>query len=216
MLTPARPTKFWDDGLVVDKGELSVLMITHKFREVMKFADEVTVLRSGKFAGQRPSERADAARWREMMIGSARAAAVQPTRTGTRGTAAAGARKSSQRTTTSAPPPSRISSLDVHAGEIVGVAGVSGNGQRELVEVLAGQRGDEGQIDVEGEIYRATARRCAATRCRCLPEEPLKNACVGGMSVADNMALPRFRPRRRSRSADGRSTARPMRDARRA
>ena len=70
-------------------------------------------------------------------------------------------------------------SLSIRGGEIVGVAGVSGNGQRELVEVLAGQRDAEsGEIRLQGEPYHARARRCAAQALSVLPEEPLKNACV--------------------------------------
>ena len=67
-------------------------------------------------------------------------------------------------------PAVRDVSLSVRGGEIVGIAGVSGNGQRQLVEVLAGQREAE-----SGDIYRRAnaitppARRCATTSCRCFP-----------------------------------------------
>jgi simple sugar transport system ATP-binding protein len=84
-------------------------------------------------------------------------------------------------------------SLDVRAGEIVGVAGVSGNGQRELVEALIGQRIPvAGEIWMEGEPYGATRLEMRKHRVFSLPEEPLRNACVGGLSVADNMALRNF------------------------
>ena len=84
--------------------------------------------------------------------------------------------------------------MSIRGGEIVGVAGVSGNGQRQLIEVLAGQREAE-----SGEIYPAgralscdAARRCAHNHLSVLPEEPLKNACVARMSVADNLAFREF------------------------
>src|SRR5262249_11097053 len=84
-------------------------------------------------------------------------------------------------------------SLKVHAGEIVGVAGVSGNGQEELVEVLAGQRvARGGAVAVSGARYRGRRDEMRALRVRCLPDEPLRNACVGAMSVAENVGFRRF------------------------
>jgi simple sugar transport system ATP-binding protein len=84
-------------------------------------------------------------------------------------------------------------SLTIKAGEIVGIAGVSGNGQRQLVEVLAGQRpASGGEIRIGGERYRATREEMRRHKFSCLPEEPLKNACVARMSVADNLAFRDF------------------------
>ncbi|HET9489227.1 MAG TPA: ATP-binding cassette domain-containing protein, partial [Methylomirabilota bacterium] len=84
-------------------------------------------------------------------------------------------------------------SLAVRGGEIVGVAGVSGNGQRELVEVLAGQREPgAGEIRVAGAPYRPTRSEMRRRRVFLLMEEPLRNACVRGMSVAENLAFRNF------------------------
>jgi simple sugar transport system ATP-binding protein len=84
-------------------------------------------------------------------------------------------------------------SLTVHSGEIVGIAGVSGNGQTELVEVLAGQREPTaGKILVHGEPYTPTRSEMLRHKVSCLPEEPLRNACVPGMSVADNLVGRKF------------------------
>jgi simple sugar transport system ATP-binding protein len=83
--------------------------------------------------------------------------------------------------------------LDVHAHEIVGVAGVSGNGQKALVEVLGGQRRwESGSILVEGAPYDATRTQSQAHGVRVLPEEPLRNGCVPGMTVTDNLNLRSF------------------------
>ena len=84
-------------------------------------------------------------------------------------------------------------SLTVRGGEIVGIAGVSGNGQRQLVEVLAGQRDAEsGKIHIRGDLDSASREEMRRHKMSLLPEEPLKNACVGGMSVADNIAFREF------------------------
>ncbi|MEO8009460.1 MAG: ATP-binding cassette domain-containing protein, partial [Betaproteobacteria bacterium] len=84
-------------------------------------------------------------------------------------------------------------SLKVRPGEIVGIAGVSGNGQLELVEVLAGQREcTSGSILVHGEAYRPTRSEMLRHKVSCLPEEPLRNACVPSMSVAENLVSRKF------------------------
>jgi simple sugar transport system ATP-binding protein len=81
----------------------------------------------------------------------------------------------------------------VHPREIVGVAGVSGNGQNELVEVIGGQRAaSSGEIRVAGTPYHATRTEAQKLGVRILPEEPLRNGCVGPMSVVDNLNLRGF------------------------
>jgi simple sugar transport system ATP-binding protein len=84
-------------------------------------------------------------------------------------------------------------SLAVKAGEILGIAGVSGNGQRELVEALVGQRPRlRGKVSVGGVPYGAKRHENRALKLRALPEEPLKSASVAELSVAQNMALRDF------------------------
>jgi simple sugar transport system ATP-binding protein len=83
--------------------------------------------------------------------------------------------------------------MGVHAGEILGVAGVAGNGQRELVEVLAGQRDAEsGEMRVRGDVYHGTRRQMRGAGVHLLTEEPLDNACVRSMSVAENLSFHHF------------------------
>jgi simple sugar transport system ATP-binding protein len=86
-----------------------------------------------------------------------------------------------------------IDALEVRAGEVVGIAGISGNGQMELMEILTGQRALEaGTIRVKGQPYSAR-RDEARIRCvRYLPEEPLRNACAPKMSVAENIGFRSF------------------------
>ena len=79
-------------------------------------------------------------------------------------------------------------------GEIVGVAGVSGNGQRELMEALVGQRAARWRRGAAwpASPIHATRAENRRLKVRSLPEEPLRNACVGELSVAHNMALRDF------------------------
>ena len=83
--------------------------------------------------------------------------------------------------------------LQLAAGEIVGIAGVSGNGQRELVAALTGALPIAGgRVQVDGNPYRPDRRGMTEQQVRSLPEEPLFNACVGKLSVGENLALRNF------------------------
>jgi simple sugar transport system ATP-binding protein len=192
VLTPAEADEVL--GMLRDmvvRGELTILMITHKFREVMAFADEVTILRRGKLAGAGKVAELTPDAMARTMIG-AEELTVQPPRTGEAGQARLELEKIRARDDAGAIAVHDVS-LTVRAGEIVGIAGVSGNGQRQLVEVLAGQReAESGEIRVAGDPYHASREEMRRHKMSLLPEEPLKNACVGGMSVADNIAFREF------------------------
>ncbi len=176
---------------MVARGVLTVLMITHKFREVMAFADEVTILRRGKLAGHGLVKDLSPDAMARTMIG-AEALTVQPARTGEFGAPRLDI-KQLNALDDAGQPAVRDVSLSIRGGEIVGVAGVSGNGQRQLIEVLAGQRDAEsGQIYLQGELYHARRQEMRQDHLSVLPEEPLKNACVARMSVADNLAFREF------------------------
>jgi simple sugar transport system ATP-binding protein len=176
---------------MVEGGELTILMITHKFREVMAFADEVTILRRGKLAGKGLVKELTPDAMARAMIG-AEELTIQPPRSGEAGGVRLELSKVCALDDAGAVAVNDVS-LSVRGGEIVGIAGVSGNGQRQLVEVLAGQReAESGEIRVAGGAYHASREEMRRHKMSLLPEEPLKNACVGGMSVADNVAFREF------------------------
>lgn len=171
---------------------LSVLLITHKMREVTAFAEDVTVLRHGRMTGAGRASEIGSSQLTELMVGAddlappanRSAKSVEEIRLRVDGLCAENDRGHTAISDVS---------FEVRAGEIVGIAGVSGNGQRELVEVLAGQRAARaGYVVVHNETYRATRKEMYRHRLFCLPEEPLRNACVGLMSVAENLAFRRF------------------------
>jgi ABC-type uncharacterized transport system ATPase subunit len=169
--------------------KLSILMITHKFREVMRFADEITVLRRGKPAGSGFVKDLTPAAMAEMMVGS-QLQSTSAERDRKPRTAAKLVVKNLSAYDESGKRALKGVTLSVHGGEVVGIAGVSGNGQKELVEVLAGQRvRNEGTVDINGDKYSSTRKENFKHKVFCLPEEPLRNACVPQMSVSENIAL---------------------------
>jgi simple sugar transport system ATP-binding protein len=174
------------------RGEVTVLMITHKFREVTAFADDLTVLRKGAFAGAGSVVSTSTDAMATMMIGD----------TALRERADRLVRKDSPvmldiagvfADADDGRPAIEEINLKVHAGEIVGIAGVSGNGQSALVEVLSGQRPMRlGQLSIRDQDFEPTRGSMAKFKVFGLPEEPLKNATVPTMSVAENMAFRSF------------------------
>jgi general nucleoside transport system ATP-binding protein len=173
-------------------NKLTILMISHKLREVMAFADEVTVLRRGRMAGAGKVADLTPALMAEMMIGSKSVSDSKVSKVGDAGAAQVALRDLTVLDDTGLPAVESVS-LTVHANEIVGIAGVSGNGQRELVEALIGQRvAESGTVTVKGEAYHATRADMQRHRVHSLPEEPLRNACVPAMSVAENIAFRNF------------------------
>ncbi len=176
----------------VTQGLLSVLIISHKFREVTAFCDEITVLRKGKFAGTGLVKNLSIADMSEMMMGERREPKAVHKMTHANQTPVLEIQQLHAHKDNGTEALGGID-LTLFSGEIVGIAGISGNGQRELVEVLSGQRSaTQGQIVVNSEIYRSTRAEMYRHRIFTLPEEPLRNACVPHMSVAENLALRTF------------------------
>jgi simple sugar transport system ATP-binding protein len=177
------------------EGRVSVLMITHKFREVMAFCDEVTVLRHGKFMGDGAVKDLDPKRMGEMMMGTTtlpEQAARGEVPMDTSGEPRLVVKNVTADDDIGVPALCELT-LHVKAHEIVGIAGVSGNGQRELVQVLAGQRAATGgEVHVHGDTYRATRAEIRRHHFHVLPEMPLQNACVGNMTTAENLAFRTF------------------------
>ena len=179
-------------GEMAAKKEITVLMISHKFREVKAFCDGFTVLRRGKFTGSGDARTATVPDMSAMMIGDTvvrdRAQRRQHNeRQDVLELAGIFAEDAEGGNALEAV------NLKVRAGEIVGVAGVSGNGQSALMEVLGGQRPlSDGAIRIHGQNFSPKRRDFDRYKVFGLPEEPLKNATVPRMSVAENIAFRSF------------------------
>lgn len=184
-------------GLMRDltaREELTVLMITHKFHEVTRYADDVTVLRKGRLVGSSEVASTTTAVLAHWMMGQARVEQVSAARVPVAADAQIGLQVAhlqvnNDRGVTAV----NDLSLGVRRGEIVGLAGISGNGQKELVESLLGQRRRlSGEIRINGQDYQASRQEMREQKVFALPEEPLRNACIASMSVEENMALRNF------------------------
>ncbi len=169
---------------------LSVVFISHKLDEVFAVSDRVTVLRDGRVVGETPTRNASHASLARLMVGRETAGVSRE------GEAAAGAPllrlEDVHALDDRRLPALRGLTLAVGAGEIVGVAGVAGNGQRELTEVLCGLRHpSRGRVFVGNDpvdLTRVTPAEVAARGVGRIPEDRL-SAVVADLTVADNLAL---------------------------
>jgi simple sugar transport system ATP-binding protein len=174
------------------RKEITVIMITHKFREVTSFCDSVSVLRRGRKVGGGDVEDLTTDEMARMMIGD-----TQIRERALRVTKPPGDTVL-ELVDLSASDDEGLLALDhvnlkVRSGEIVGIAGVSGNGQSELVEVLSGQRPKiAGHITIKQRRFRPDRNSFYRLKVFGLPEEPHKNATVPKMTVAENMAFRTF------------------------
>jgi ABC-type uncharacterized transport system ATPase subunit len=193
VLTPAEANEVL--GLLhalTRKRELTVLIITHKFREVMTFCDRVSILRRGQLVGEGSVQQLGAAGMAQLMVGNEslrRPAARNALERKAPKLVIDGLHADND----TGLPALRGLSLGVAPGEIVGVAGVAGNGQATLIEVLAGQRAKRsGTVSIDGTPYTSKRHELRAQRVNILPEVPLDNGCVPNLSVAENLALRDF------------------------
>lgn len=174
------------------RKDITVIMITHKFREVRSFCDTVTVLRRGKKVGGGKVTDLSTEDMARMMIGDTqiRERAVRAERPPGPVTMELVALYADD---DDGLPALEQVDLKVQSGEIVGIAGVSGNGQSQLIEVISGQRPlTDGRIIVKDEPFEPTRDKYHRMKVFGLPEEPLKNATVPRMTVAENMAFRSF------------------------
>lgn len=187
-----------------DEGR-AVVLIAHKLKEVLAVADRITVLRRGTVTGSLPIERANANTLATMMVGRAIDLDAREPRRTTPGEIALSVRGLCVARDDLAPAVRDID-LDVRAGEILGVAGVEGNGQLEFAEALYGLRPvTAGRITMEGDDV--TARSIAARRAagmRYVPADRQREGLVLDFDTAENALLGDQRRTRRGAALNSR------------
>jgi ABC-type uncharacterized transport system ATPase subunit len=188
VLVPQQVEALFDALRRLREQGLAVVFITHKLREVMEISDEVTVLRQGRVAGTVATRETNERELGRMMVG-------RPMTGVSSGAPHVAGEPVLRVDSVSARgshglPALRDVSLEVRGGEILGVAGVSGNGQTELAEVLSGMRAcTSGRIGVAGrDVTNARPSQVAAAGVGRIPED--RNASVvRDLSVAYNLVL---------------------------
>jgi ABC-type uncharacterized transport system ATPase subunit len=171
----------------------SIIFITHKLKEVLHIADRIMVLRGGRVVGEADPSTATQQQLASMMVGrevilTVEKAPAQPK-------AVVLDIQELKATSDLGEPALRGVSFQVRAGEIVGVAGVQGNGQTELVEVITGLRkADAGRIQIGGaDMTNASPRRIThAGQSSHVPEDRHAYGMVDTYSIADNLVLNQY------------------------
>jgi simple sugar transport system ATP-binding protein len=174
-------------------GGRTIVFISHKLGEVLEISDRITVLRGGRNVATRSTHGATASELVRLMTGEERELDVEH-----RDTSGHPALLELHAVTARS---SRglIALLDVdltvREGEILGIAGVSGNGQTELAEVICGlRRTDRGRITIDGkDLTGATPRRVAAAGVGHIPEDRVGVGLVRSVSVQNNAILREYR-----------------------
>ncbi len=189
VLTPQEATDLFRVLDALRAQGRTVLLVTHKLAEIMAITDRVSVMRAGAMVAHRETQATSAAELGTLMIGRALA-----------GVAASGGAAPGRAmlevdglTVRDAAGIVRVHdvSLAVRAGEMVGIAGVSGNGQTELIETLAGmRRASAGTIRVQGRaVEHATPRRLRAMGVAHIPEDRLRTGLVPAFAACESAML---------------------------
>jgi general nucleoside transport system ATP-binding protein len=188
VLVPQEVDVLFDALQRLQKSDLSVVFISHKLHEVMKICDRITVLRNGNLVGTVEKKDTSPRQLANMMVGRESFGVTR------QGEPTSGEKLLSVKNVVALDkkglPALRGVSLDVHSGEILGLAGVSGNGQAELSAVLCGTIDPQsGTVELKGkDITSAGPFVFASSGIGRIPEDRHANM-VGELSVADNLVL---------------------------
>ncbi|MBI5877040.1 MAG: ABC transporter ATP-binding protein [Chloroflexi bacterium] len=167
----------------------SIIFITHKLREVMDVADRITVMRDGKVVGTTAPAQTDRAELARMMVGRSVLLTVdkRPAKPLDLVLRVRDLKVADQHGL----PAVNGVTFDVHGGEVLGVAGVQGNGQSELVEALTGlRRAQSGVMELYGrDVTHASPRHLTEAGVAYVPEDRQRFGLVAAYSVADNLIL---------------------------
>ncbi|AGB40711.1 ATPase component of uncharacterized ABC-type transporter [Halobacteroides halobius DSM 5150] len=173
---------------LVDQGK-SIIFITHKLDEVLTVSKRVTVLRDGKSIGTVKTADTSKTELAEMMVG--REVVLQVDKTpAEREEVKVEVDNLTADNDRGMPALSGVS-FKIHGGEILGVAGVEGNGQTELVEVLTGLRkAKAGSFSLEGQsLFNESAREIKEAKVAHIPEDRHKHGLVLDYTIEDNLIL---------------------------
>jgi simple sugar transport system ATP-binding protein len=189
VLTPQEASDLFEILRTLQREGISIIFISHKLNEVLEIADRITVLRRGKTIETVPRQGATEASLARAMVGREVLLRVEK-----KAAEASDVLLSVQDLHVQddrAIEKVRGVSFEVRAGEIVGMAGVDGNGQTELIDALTGlRRIESGTVSVGGrELSRASARAAIDAGIGHIPEDRQRRGLVLEFSIAENIAL---------------------------
>ena len=192
VLTPQETDRLFEILQALKSEGVTILLITHKLREIMAVTDSVSVMRGGEMVAHRNTADTNREELAELMVG--RKVLLQVDKG-----AAAPAETRLEVAHVDVIDDNGVKRLDdvsfsVRAGEIVGIAGVSGNGQSELLEVLAGIRAiDGGEIRLDGAVVTpdrpVDPHRMRALHLAHVPEDRLRMGLVRSFSAKESFIL---------------------------
>jgi ABC-type uncharacterized transport system ATPase subunit len=189
VLTPQEADELFVIMRELTKRGVSIIFITHKLKEVLAVADRITVMRAGKVIGTVKPKETDQAKLAAMMVGREVILKVDkgPAKVGDEILKVDGLKVRDMRGLEVV----RDVSFQVCAGEVLGIAGVQGNGQTELVEALTGLRSMAGgKMWFSGkDMTGKSPRPITETGMAHIPEDRQRHGLVLAYSVADNMVL---------------------------
>ena len=189
VLAPSDVKGFFEALRKLKQNGISIVLITHKLDEVMQITDRVTVLRSGKKVTTQSTSSVDQRKLAQLMIGEKLPAAVA--KTGASGSEILLRIQHLRVYDDRGLEAVRDLSLDVRKGEILGIAGVSGNGQRELVQSIIGLRKiTSGSITLAGkDITGNSPRNIIRSGVAYVPENRNEDGCVPDFGIDENLIL---------------------------
>ena len=172
----------------------TIIFITHKMNEVMEFADRITVLRDGRLVKALKKEETTEQELAQLMVGREISMGRRNTENTTRNESILRVKGLTVLNDKKLKAVNDLS-FDLYAGEILGIAGVSGNGQKELMEALAGLRPTvSGHLEVRGEdISRSSPRDRIGRGVAFIPEDRYGFALIKTMTVTENASLKCYR-----------------------
>ncbi len=192
VLTPQEANELFRIMRELTERGVSIIFITHKLKEVLAVADRIVVLRGGRSVGEALPAESTEASLAELMVG--RKVILQVDKDDAHPGAPVLQIDDLEVLDDRKQKVVKGLSLEVHAGEILGVAGVQGNGQREFVEALTGLRAIvAGTIRIAGEeTTHFSPRRITELDVAHIPEDREKHGLVMSYTIADNMVLNRY------------------------
>lgn len=189
VLTPQEVDELFQIMKSLKEEGTSIIFITHKIKEVLEISDQVTVLRRGKKIGTRKTRETNHQELAEMMVGREVLLRVEKKEKdpGKEVFSANHLNLKDERGSLRL----KDLSLSVHSGEVLGIAGVEGNGQQELVEAIAGLRPtSSGELELLGEpINNLSPLKIKKKGLGYIPEDRRKRGLILQYSVADNLIL---------------------------